>query len=103
MSVFIVFCFQFLRTFTLLHRIQEPERWYKPDRDEKTTKRLIDNVKVFAVIGEVSTPTSKLAILIAEAAGITFIGPFTEAEFLRDPHKRLYVNVRGSYYQQKAR
>ncbi len=76
---------------------------YEPDRAEQTTKMLIENVKVFALIGEVGTPTSSVAVPIAEAAGVPFIGPFTGAEFLRNPYKPLVVNVRGSYYQEMER
>jgi ABC-type branched-subunit amino acid transport system substrate-binding protein len=55
---------------------------------------------VFALIGEVGTPTSKAAQPIASDAVAPFIGPFTGAEFLRTPYKRNVINVRGSYYQE---
>jgi ABC-type branched-subunit amino acid transport system substrate-binding protein len=61
---------------------------------------LIEEDKVFALIGEVGTPTSKAAQPIATDAGVPFIGPFTGAEFLRNPYKRTVVNVRASYYQE---
>ena len=73
---------------------------YEPDRAISNTKKLIDQDRVFALIGEVGTPTSKAAQPIATAAGVPFIGPFTGAEFLRNPYKRTVVNVRASYFQE---
>ena len=40
---------------------------------------------MFALVGEVGTPTSNAAQPIATEAGVPFIGPFTGAAFLRDP------------------
>ncbi len=73
---------------------------YEPNKAIKNTRRLIQEDKVFALIGEVGTPTSKAAQPIATDAGVPFIGPFTGAEFLRNPYKRTVVNVRASYYQE---
>lgn len=73
---------------------------YEPAKAEKTTAMLIDKLQVFALIGEVGTPTSKVAVPIAEAAEVPFLAPFTGAEFLRNPYKPYVVNVRGSYYQE---
>ena len=73
---------------------------YEPNKAIENTKRLIQEDKVFALIGEVGTPTSKAAQPIATDAGVPFIGPFTGAEFLRNPYKRTVVNVRASYYQE---
>ena len=73
---------------------------YEPNKAIENTKRLIEEDKVFALIGEVGTPTSKAAQPIATDAGVPFIGPFTGAEFLRNPYKRTVVNVRASYYQE---
>ena len=73
---------------------------YEPNKAIENTKRLIQEDEVFALIGEVGTPTSKAAQPIATDAGVPFIGPFTGAEFLRNPYKRTVVNVRASYYQE---
>jgi ABC-type branched-subunit amino acid transport system substrate-binding protein len=73
---------------------------YEPNRAIANTKKLIRADEVFALIGEVGTPTSKAVQPIASEAGIPFIGPFTGAEFLRNPYKPVVVNVRGSYYQE---
>jgi branched-chain amino acid transport system substrate-binding protein len=37
---------------------------------------------------------------IAADAGVPFIGPFTGAEFLRNPYKPNVINVRASYFQE---
>ncbi|MFH2002241.1 MAG: ABC transporter substrate-binding protein [Planctomycetota bacterium] len=73
---------------------------YEPKRAIENTRDLITCRKVFLLIGEVGTPTSKAVVPIAEAEGVPFFGPFTGAEFLRNPYKRYVINVRGSYYQE---
>jgi ABC-type branched-subunit amino acid transport system substrate-binding protein len=55
---------------------------------------------VFALIGEVGTPTSQAVQPIATEAGVPFIGPFTGAGFLRDPALGNVINVRASYDQE---
>jgi branched-chain amino acid transport system substrate-binding protein len=73
---------------------------YEPDRAIENTEQLIKVDKVFALIGEVGTPTSKAAQPVASAAGVPFIGPFTGAAFLRDPSLSTVINVRASYDQE---
>ena len=73
---------------------------YEPDRAISNTNRLISDDQVFALVGAVGTPTSKAAQPIATQADVPFIGPFTGAEFLRNPYKGNVVNVRASYYQE---
>ncbi len=73
---------------------------YEPKKAIVNTRQLLDNDKVFALIGEVGTPTSKAVVPIVEEAKAPFFGPFTGAEFLRNPFKKYVVNVRGSYYQE---
>ncbi len=73
---------------------------YEPDKAIENTKKLLQEDNVFALIGEVGTPTSKAAQPIASDAGVPFIGPFTGAEFLRSPYKRTVINVRASYFQE---
>ena len=55
---------------------------------------------VFALVGEVGTPTSNAVQPIATEAGVPFIGPFTGAAFLRNPSLRNVINVRSSYDQE---
>jgi len=73
---------------------------YDPNRSIQASKQLIDQDKVFALIGPVGTPTSAAVQPIATEAGIPFIGAFTGAEFLRTPYKHNVVNVRASYFQE---
>lgn len=76
---------------------------YEPDKTSFVTRTLIEKVNAFALIGEVGTPTSKVAVPIAEEHGVPFLAPFTGAEFLRNPYKPWVVNVRASYYQEMER
>ena len=74
---------------------------YEPEAAVTNTIRLIDQDKVFALIGEVGTPTSRSATPVAADAGVPFIAPFTGAEFLRDDEKwDNVINMRASYYQE---
>jgi ABC-type branched-subunit amino acid transport system substrate-binding protein len=73
---------------------------YEPEKTVVATKQILDDDKVFAMIGAVGTPTSKASQPIATAAKVPFIGPFTGAEFLRNPYNRYVVNVRASYFEE---
>jgi ABC-type branched-subunit amino acid transport system substrate-binding protein len=73
---------------------------YDPDRAIENTSRLLKEDQVFALIGEVGTPTSKAALPIATESRVPFIGPFTGAAFLRDPSLGNVINVRASYHQE---
>lgn len=73
---------------------------YEPDKAVRNTKQLIYDDQVFALIGAVGTPTSKAVAPIVSDAKIPFFGPFTGAEFLRDPFNKYVINVRGSYFQE---
>lgn len=70
---------------------------YDPDRSVAQTLHLIENDKVFALIGAVGTPTAMATIPITSARNIPFIGPFSGAEFLRDLELANVVNIRASY------
>ncbi|MCP3476256.1 ABC transporter substrate-binding protein [Bradyrhizobium sp. CCGUVB1N3] len=70
---------------------------YDPDRSVAQTLRLIDEDKVFALIGAVGTPTAMATIPITSLRNVPFIGPFTGAEFLRDLELSNVVNIRASY------
>jgi ABC-type branched-subunit amino acid transport system substrate-binding protein len=70
---------------------------YEPERAIAQTRKLIEEDKVFALIGPVGTPTSAAAQPIATAAHVPFIGAFTGAGFLRNPKLDNVINVRASY------
>ena len=63
-------------------------------------KKLLEEDKVFAIIGTVGTPTAAAIQPIATNAGVPMIGAFTGVEFLREPYKPLVMNVRATYYQE---
>jgi ABC-type branched-subunit amino acid transport system substrate-binding protein len=73
---------------------------YEPNKSIDVTKQMLTEDKVFALLGPVGTPTSAATQPIAAEAGVPFIGPFTGAEFLRNPHKPNVVNIRASYFQE---
>jgi branched-chain amino acid transport system substrate-binding protein len=70
---------------------------YEPDRAIAATRKLIDDEKVFALIGPVGTPTSAAAQPVAMEAKVPFIGAFTGAGFLRNPKLDNVINIRASY------
>jgi branched-chain amino acid transport system substrate-binding protein len=70
---------------------------YDPDRSVDQTTKLIEEDKVFALIGAVGTPTTTATVPIAKARNVPFIGPFTGAAFLRAPELHHVVNIRASY------
>ncbi len=70
---------------------------YEPDRSISQVRKLINNDKVFALIGAVGTPTSKATQPIATEAQVPFFGSFTGAGFLRNPDHGNIVNVRATY------
>ena len=73
---------------------------YEPEKTVAATKQILDDDKVFAMIGAVGTPTSKASQPLATEAKVPFIGPFTGAEFLRNPFNRYVINVRASYFEE---
>lgn len=70
---------------------------YEPSKSITATKKLIEQDKVFALIGPVGTPTAAAAQPIAMEAKVPYIGAFTGAGFLRNPQLGNVVNVRASY------
>ena len=70
---------------------------YEPDKAIAATKKLIEQDKVFALMGPVGTPTAAAAQPIATAAKVPFIGAFTGAMFLRNSKLENVINIRASY------
>jgi ABC-type branched-subunit amino acid transport system substrate-binding protein len=70
---------------------------YEPSKSIAATRKLIEDDKVFALLGPVGTPTAVAAQPIAGAAKVPFIGAFTGASFLRNPKLDNVINVRASY------
>ena len=73
---------------------------YEPEAAIANTFHLIEEDRVFALIGAVGTPTSRSATPVAAKAGVPYIAPFTGAEFLRAPNWANILNLRASYYQE---
>ncbi|MCY3765174.1 MAG: ABC transporter substrate-binding protein [Gemmatimonadetes bacterium] len=73
---------------------------YEPEAAIANTLYLINEAKVFALVGAVGTPTSRSATPVAAEANIPYIAPFTGAEFLRDPDWNNVINLRASYNQE---
>ena len=73
---------------------------YEPELAIGNTRRLVEEDRVFALVGAVGTPTSNAAEPIASAAGVPYIGPLTGAEFLRSRSRPMVINVRASYFQE---
>lgn len=73
---------------------------YEPGLAFANTRNLIAREQVFALIGEVGTPTSRSAVPLAESRAVPFVAPFTGAGFLRDPELQSVVNLRASYAQE---
>ncbi len=71
---------------------------YEPEAAATNTRTLIRSDGVFALIGEVGTPTSRSATPVAARAGVPFVAPFTGAAFLRDVDNwNNIINLRASY------
>ncbi len=76
---------------------------YEPQEAIRNTRRLIEKERVFLLIGEVGTPTSKAVLPLVEERKIPFFGPFTGAELLRNPFRKWVINLRAGYYQEMER
>ena len=87
------------RTLKLISR----DDGYEPEKAAAAVKALIDEDKVFALIGSVGTPTTLAALPAINAEGVPLIGPFTGAQALREPFNRNLFHVRASYYDETER
>lgn len=76
---------------------------YEPTRTAPNMRRLIQQEKVLAVIGNVGTPTAIAAIPIANQQKTLMFAPFTGAGVLRKtPPDRYVINYRASYAEETA-
>jgi branched-chain amino acid transport system substrate-binding protein len=76
---------------------------YEPLQTGPNMRALIDEHKVFAILGNVGTPTAAVAVEIANEKKVPFFGAFTGAGLLRkNPPDRYVVNYRASYAQETA-
>lgn len=73
---------------------------YTPEKTVEATRSLLDQ-DVFAFVGNVGTPTSKVALPLLAERGVPAVGFFTGAGLLR-PGVGDVVNFRASYVQETA-
>jgi len=64
------------------------------------SKKLIEEHKVFALLGYVGTPTGVAHLPVVNQARVPLVGMFTGAEVLRVPFSRYIFHVRASYYDE---
>jgi len=76
---------------------------YEPEKAKAAVRALIEEDKVFALIGAVGTPTGLAAVPILTEARVPLVGMFTGAEGLRVPFNRQVFHVRASYFDETER
>ena len=74
--------------------------FYEPSRAPAASRKLIDEHKVFALLGYVGTPTGVAHLPVVTQAKVPLVGMFTGAEALREPLSRYVFHVRASYYDE---
>jgi branched-chain amino acid transport system substrate-binding protein len=82
-----------------LELVSEDDR-YEPAVAPGATKKLLDEHKVFALLGYVGTPTGVAHLPVVTQAKVPLVGMFTGAEALRVPFNRYVFHVRASYYDE---
>ncbi|MBI4853601.1 MAG: ABC transporter substrate-binding protein [Acidobacteria bacterium] len=76
---------------------------YEPDRALQSVKELVENRKVFGIIGNVGTPTAEITVPYCLEKKTLFFGAFTGASLLRkDPPDKYVFNYRASYAEETA-
>jgi ABC-type branched-subunit amino acid transport system substrate-binding protein len=64
------------------------------------SRKLIEEHKVFALMGYVGTPTGAAHLPVTTQAKVPLVGMFTGAEALRVPFNRYVFHIRASYYDE---
>ena len=76
---------------------------YEPAKAGPNMRKLIDENKVLAVMGNVGTPTAIVSVPIANEKKTLLFGAFTGAGVLRQsPPDRYIINYRASYAEETA-
>ena len=73
---------------------------YEAEMAATNVRQLIEQDRVFSLVGGVGTPTSKAVVPIVAETPLLYIGPFTGASFLRKSYPNTVINVRASYAQE---
>ncbi|HVZ31582.1 MAG TPA: ABC transporter substrate-binding protein, partial [Polyangiaceae bacterium] len=77
---------------------------YEASRVRTTMKELLEDRGMFAIVGNVGTPTSAVAAPFAAQNKTIFFGAFTGSPVLRqDPPERYVFNYRASYKEETAK
>lgn len=76
---------------------------YEPEKAKEAVKALIEEDKVFALVGSVGTPTGLAAVPVLTQAGVPLVGMFTGAQALREPFNKYVFHVRASYFDETER
>jgi ABC-type branched-subunit amino acid transport system substrate-binding protein len=79
--------------------VSEDDR-YEPSVAPAASKKLIEEHRVFALLGYVGTPTGVQHLPVVTQAKVPLVGMFTGAEALRVPLNRYVFHVRASYYDE---
>jgi len=79
--------------------VTEDDR-YEASAAPAASKKLIEEHRVFALLGYVGTPTGAAHLPVVMQAKVPLVGMFTGAEILRVPFNRYVFHVRASYYDE---
>ena len=82
-----------------LELITEDDR-YEQAVAPSASRKLIEEHRVFALLGYVGTPTGVAHLPVVTQAKVPLVGMFTGAEVLRVPFNRYVFHVRASYYDE---
>ena len=74
--------------------------FYEASRAPAASRKLIEEHRVFALLGYVGTPTGVVHLPVVTQAKVPLVGMFTGAEALRVPFNRYVFHVRASYYDE---
>ena len=74
--------------------------FYEASKAPAATKKLIEEHRVFGLLGYVGTPTGVTHLPVITQAKVPLVGMFTGAEVLRVPFNRYVFHVRASYYDE---
>ncbi|HYX34757.1 MAG TPA: ABC transporter substrate-binding protein [Oligoflexus sp.] len=84
-------------------RLDALDDGYEPARAAPNMRQLIDDKQVFAILGNVGTPTAVVSVPIAMEKKVPFFGALTGAGILRkNPPDRYVINFRASYAEETA-
>ena len=76
---------------------------YEPSRTGPAMRQLVEQDRVFAVIGNVGTPTAAVSIPYCQEKKVVFFGAFSGGDLLRkQPPDRYVFNFRPSYSEETS-